>query len=419
MNNNPFNFSKTAKKGDFYNRKDEIDMAIELTKNLQCFSVVGERRIGKTSFLEYILSEEVLKEHKIDTEKYVIVHLGIDSPYGVTKDEFIGSIIEKIRKITQIEIESKIIYKKFENYVDRLAKDEKNLIIALDEFECIEPILDEDFSPWLKSIFEKKNVMAITASRTTIKEMGRDSKPSPLYGIFHNIFLGIFERKETERMLFEMFLKGGMNLSTETISFLASLSGGNPYLIQVVGFHYYLKRLNRSEFKEMIIDQVKDIFTGYWEHLSEEEKVFLLDIENSKNDGIAYKLRRKGFIMKEDGKWKIFSPLFEEFIATIPRSSQLPQIEEGDTGEEPLQKEETNGRLHNILNILIHNTSNILIGIIAGLIANYVWDYIKSEDGVSLIDFIFFFRDKMSIIIFFVSFLIVFIILKKFQEKRN
>lgn len=418
MNKNPFEFSKPVENSGFYNRKENVEEAIAYIKSMQSFSIVGQRRFGKTSFLNYILSEEILAKYGINPKEIIVINLGLDSLHEITENAFIGAIVEEIEEQIQVEIESNNVFKKLEILVENLAMNDKKLIIALDEFEIIEPIL-ESFSYWLRYIFQKKGIAAITASQIRIGELSLAGTPSPLFNIFCNLTLGLFSREETENMIQDMFQSGEKELKKDEISFLADLSGGNPFLIQVVGFHYYLKRLNKSEFKEMIIDQVKDIFTGYWKHLSEEEKEFILDIENSKNDGIAYKLRKKGFIMKEDGKWKIFSPLFEEFITAIPRSSQLPQIEEGDTGEEPLQKEEINGRLHNILNISIHNTLNILIGIIAGLVVNYVWEYIKREDRVSLIDFVFFFRDKKSIIIFFVSFLIVFIILKKFQGKRN
>ncbi len=319
MNGNPFIFGRPVTGENFCNREEEIETAIGFLKNLQSFSIVGERRTGKTSFLIHILSEEILKEHRIDPEKYIIVHINMGGLYEITKEGFIAAIVERIEKQAQIDLESENVFDKLKAYAEKLASNGKNLVIALDEFEAIKPILDENFSHWLRFIFQSQNVMAITASQTTVGNLKKtEDMISPLFNIFGNLFLRVFSRIETENMIKKMFQRGKMQLKRKEISFLTDLSGGNPYLVQLVGHYYYEEKKKNKEiapekFQDSMLHQAKNQFEGYWNHLVEDERECLLHSE-SRDDVICYNLEKKGYLIKENGEWKVFSKLFERFL---------------------------------------------------------------------------------------------------------
>lgn len=319
MNGNPFIFGRPVTGENFCNREEEIETAIGFLKNLQSFSIVGERRTGKTSFLIHILSEEILKEHRIDPEKYIIVHINMGGLYEITKEGFIAAIVERIEKQTQIDLESENVFDKLKAYAEKLASNGKNLVIALDEFEAIKPILDENFSHWLRFIFQSQNVMAITASQTTVGNLKKiEDMISPLFNIFGNLFLRVFSRVETENMIKKMFQRGKMQFERKEISFLTDLSGGNPYLVQLVGHYYYEEKKKKKEivpekFQDSMLHQAKNQFEGYWNHLAEDERECLLHSE-SRDDVICYNLEKKGYLIKENGEWKVSSKLFERFL---------------------------------------------------------------------------------------------------------
>jgi len=321
MNENPFIFGSPVSRENFYNRKEEIEAAMGFLKKMQSFSVVGERRIGKTSFLKHILSKESLQRYGINPENHVVVCFSLSSLHEISKKSLISAIIEKIAVSIQIETDSANVFDEFKAHIRSLALNGKNLIVALDEFDVIVPILDDSFSHWLRFIFQKENVAAaITVSQTTVRELeSSGGVASPLFNIFSNIFLGLFKQSVTENMITDMFQKGGMNLEEEEIAFLLLLSGGNPYFIQFLGHHYYEeKRKNRKvvseEFRKNMLLYMNDQFESYWKHLTREEKKFLDRRENSKNDQISSILERKGFVFSKKGKFKIFSLLFQEFI---------------------------------------------------------------------------------------------------------
>jgi len=198
MNKNPFIFGKPVESDRFYNREEEIETSIGFIKSLQNFSVVGERRIGKTSFLKHLLSRKTLANYGIDPEQYIAVYCAIDSLYEIKKDILIMTIVEKIEKYIQVEVESADVFEKLRALIENLALNGKNLIIALDELEIIAPLLD-DFSHWLRSIFQSGNVVAITASRTTVAKLSPDSAAS-LSSIFLAILLWDSSQENKQRI---------------------------------------------------------------------------------------------------------------------------------------------------------------------------------------------------------------------------
>lgn len=310
----PSSVGKSPKREEFYNREEEIDMAIKFLRKLQCFSIIGENGMGRTSFLTHILSREILEKHGIDPERHVIIYLDISGLYEPTKDTFIKTIAENIEKQTGTKIKSVDISDKLKILIENLASNDKNLIIALDEFERIAPFLDDQLSPWLRHVFQRPNVVAITASQKTIRELEKSGgSASPLYNIFSKLSLGLISREETESIIYEMFQKEGIKLKKKEISFLSNLSGGNPHIIKLSILHYD-EKMTKNEFKKKIFDQVKDLFEGYWEHLNEEEREFLSHMKSTKDDSTGYNLETRGFIIKKNAKYKIFSPLFEKFV---------------------------------------------------------------------------------------------------------
>ena len=314
MSRNPFVYSKPVKNEEFHNRKEELTAAIDFMKSMQSFSVIGERRIGKTSFLMHLLSKEVLEEHGIGSGEYIAVYFDMSSLHDVTKNTFIKALAERIEEMMGFESQSTDIFEDIKALVEKLASGNMNLVFAFDEFELIEPVL-EDISHWLKSILQNENVMAITATQETLGELNPKSAAS-LFNLFSNLTLGLFSRRETENMIKNVFQSGGRGLEDEKVSLLADLSGGNPFLIQLLGFHYYSKEMTRNEFENEMLDQTRDVFEGYWRHLSEKEKEFLLNTDTPVDDRTGHNLEKRGFVIRKGEKWKIFSKLFERFLST-------------------------------------------------------------------------------------------------------
>lgn len=418
MSENPCNMSKPMEKREFYNRKEEIELAYEYIRNSQSFSIIGENCIGRTSFLKHIISRHALEENGIDPEHYVIVYFEMNGVSVEAKEMFIEAIVKDIVKQTQIKIGHMDIFDQFETLIELLASNGKNLVIAIDELEVVSPLLDCQLSRWLRYILQRPNIMAITVSQKTIKELEPRDLSSPLYTIFVKLRLGLFSRKETEKMIHSIFSEKEIMLKEEEVSFMADISGGNPHLIRLLRF-CYSRRITKDDFKVRMLDQVKDIFEGYWENLREEERRFLINVEISGKNWIGHDLEERGFLIRKQGRWRVFSPLFQEFIGTRPS----PRIEKDMRNEE-----------YQIKKIESAILLPIIRGIIASLIAILIWEYfrpypdfyeffgekiIKNEWIASL--FIYFVRNsKVVYLIFLILFcsVILFLLFRKIKNSQ-
>lgn len=401
-----------VKDDKFYNREEETAEAVGYIRSLQCFSVIGERRIGKTSFLLHILSIKTLLRHEIGPEDYVIVYLNMSSLHEITKDAFIGAIVERIKKQARVKVGHMNIFDTLKTLVEKLASNNKNLIIALDEFETIVPILG-DLSYWLRFIFQSQNVVAITASQTTIGALCSDSSASPLFNIFGNITLGLFSEEETKTMIEDMFHEGGKGLKDDEVSFLANLAGGNPWLIQLLGFHYYNKKMTKDEFENKMLDQARDVFGGYWEHLSEEEKEFLLNVETSNNERIGYDLEKRGLIIGEEGRWRIFSKLFQKFLKKVEKKEEIQKSKEIEKKKEKIKE---NGKKPFDWTRAIDILLAFFVGIASGIATPYIQKWLNLyprflEELSSKID--------PSLIISVFAFFIALIAIMKFHQRSD
>jgi hypothetical protein len=321
----PFNVGKPVKGKNFYNRDSDIKKAIEYIKGNQCFSVTGERRIGKSSLLNHLLSEHIMKNYDLNPNDYIPIYINISKIQG-SEIDFLNTIIHRLKDHVSIEIdpdenliEKEEMRKLFEKYVDHFSSLKKVIILALDEFEMALQSYDNNFQYWLRAILqEKERIIAIIATHEFLRHDIISQYASPLYNIFVNLQLGLFSEEESRIMIIDLFNKGMIELEEVEISQLYQLSGGNPYFIQLIGMQYYQRKrqeskINFKKFKNNMTIETEKQFENYWNNLNRNEQNYLKNLVSGNiqsNNYIENILQKRGFI---DGD-KVFSDLFVEFI---------------------------------------------------------------------------------------------------------
>ncbi|MFB0545773.1 MAG: hypothetical protein ACETWB_02585, partial [Anaerolineae bacterium] len=64
MRENPFYHRRAIRKLEyFFGRKEELTTAFNRLRNMESVSLVGERRVGKTSFLFHLANPKVRSEY--------------------------------------------------------------------------------------------------------------------------------------------------------------------------------------------------------------------------------------------------------------------------------------------------------------------------------------------------------------------
>ncbi len=371
LHENPFNTSEPIRNPeDFFGREEEITNVLRSLfrseRRGQCTSIVGERRIGKTSFVNMLMHEEILRSHNIDVNKCIIVYINIAERMAISQEKLLGYILNELTKKEDLNISS---YKEEDNIYDRIVsvldeiKNKKGIMIFLDEFEAICDIWDTKLDGWLRALSQHHSVDFVTVSKKPLAKIrckaNRETQISPFHNIFVNFTLGLLDEGSSRKMIKEMFKKGGIKLDEDEVELLSEISGNNPFFIQLFGSLYFDSRINKEKnqidldsFKNEAFRQGKTHFEHCWNNLDEVEREYLRELKEGQSChklSVGYDLERRGLIRKEKEKFFFFSPFFGRFIDETVEETRI------SLGQKP----------ENFLGRILKNRRNICILLIS------------------------------------------------------
>jgi len=252
---NPFvNRSMIKNPEDFLGRKREVKYITDRLAKMQCSSVVGERRIGKSSLLYYIhkTCEKPLGD------EYKIIYLDLQSARMHTPPVFLSEILKGFDVDADIIKEDSpllINLSKFEDAIEKL-NEKINPVVCLDEFENITKRTNDftdDFFESLRSLGNSSKIAYVTASKTSLTKLCRDGKlTSAFYNIFASIKLGGFSDDEAREFVHSD--RSPVNFNDDEIEFILNLGKNHPLYLEIACWHVLESKIN-DEFDEKKITE--------------------------------------------------------------------------------------------------------------------------------------------------------------------
>jgi len=235
---NPFIFgSKIANPKYFVGREKELKkifgfLNTEHTGQIQHISVVGERRIGKSSLLYHLT--QVKEKHLNTPENYQILYIDLQRPQNHTVSGLLGYILEEL-KLTR---PSKVTFERFYEIIEK--EREKNgtwIVLLMDEFEKLTERTEEftdDFYDSLRSLANNNLLGIITASQHSLRNLADQEKlTSPFFNIFHQLELGEFGEPETQSLLNRGKVTAPKFTDTDCQKII-KIAGNHPARLQIV-----------------------------------------------------------------------------------------------------------------------------------------------------------------------------------------
>jgi hypothetical protein len=348
----------------FVGRKDIIRQLEELwvaTGNqLQSVVLYGHRRMGKTSILLNV-ANSLGSQVKV---AYVnLLRLG-NTPQGV--GEVLMAISDEISEVVNIpppadEDLLNLPYRTFERYLKQVEANlgETGLIIALDEFEKIEKLIekekiDSDFMEVLRGMVQKSPKVAFAfAGLHTLDEMTGDYS-HPFFASFINIKVSFMESAATRQILANPHEDFLLDYAPEALSAIYALTAGQPYLVQLVGFqlvrHYndQVFEMKKSRAPVFTLEDVRAVindpeffqrgryyFDGVWgqaaraapgqqeilraiaphrEGLDINTLAEITGMNETNLQQALNSLTRHDVVLEMDGKWRIIVELFRVWV---------------------------------------------------------------------------------------------------------
>ncbi len=244
---NPFAFGgRITDPSHFVGRKLELQrifggLETSVTGQLQHISIVGSRRIGKSSLLYH--TTQIYGQQLQHPEKYRFVYVDLDNAHCHTLNGLLAFILTKL----ELQHPKSPTLAQFQEAIEQIhQKHGIYVVLCLDEFEHLtkrkEQFPNEVFEVW-RSLGSNSRVAFVTASQTSLGEL---IQLGNLTSTFHNIFtylpLGVFTEDDANNLL-------GLNTDRPFTSNekrqLIALSERNPAKLQIAASLLYQSKYNK------------------------------------------------------------------------------------------------------------------------------------------------------------------------------
>ena len=189
---------------EFYGRGAEVEKIYSRigSSRPQSISIVGERRIGKSSLLNYIYHPANRLKYLKRPDEYVFIFIDFQEKRGINIPEFFSiiyeALFEEFHGNLKLSVEPN--YEGFKKIISTFEDNGLKLILLFDEFELItkNTNFNSEFYSFCRSIANNFNVAYIVSSGRNLQTLchSREISDSPFFNIFSNLTVSQFTRTE-------------------------------------------------------------------------------------------------------------------------------------------------------------------------------------------------------------------------------
>lgn len=355
---NPFHYGNPVPHPSyFYGREDEIKQIVNRLQNMafESSSIIGERRMGKTSLLHYLCHPYAIQGYGF-SEDHVFIYFSFEGLANISQNRFWRWLLQEIRfQANDEQVLSAIdraLERELTGFYDVrtvfsiLASKGKKIVLLFDEFERVvaNKNLDASFYESLRHLTTKSAAL-ITASKSRLiySAYSQEVESSPFFNIFATINLRPFSREDAVSLIYGYLKETSVSFSEEDIEYVVSLSGCYPFFLQMACFflfmahtkeEYQTDRETRLGFVENnCMREANPHFRYFWEHCREGESIVLsaLALQGREQPpkpveigelqrlyvragAPVASLEERGLVIKLNDGYTLFSPLFAKWI---------------------------------------------------------------------------------------------------------
>jgi class 3 adenylate cyclase len=325
MSENPFFHRGPVKScGYFYGRTRETKRALQLLRNGQSVSIVGPRKIGKTSLLLHLMDERVLAEHGMRADgsarlRYLCVYINGETLGTLTKVDVYRTMLEELDSRLRATLGSgltldpggadtdvwgELAFHQFSRALRRLTSEGLRILFLVDEFEALSSNsrLGEDFFSSLRSL-TLHDVAFATASQHPLLDLTlrREVLSSPFFNIFALLQLGLFQPQEARAFVAQGSGEADCALPAELAESLIDLVGLHPFCLQVACYHACDRIIVEGRWPEVrdpvleesIQADLVDHYSYSVSRLSDEEKLALARVSQAGTVDLPFELAQR------------------------------------------------------------------------------------------------------------------------------
>lgn len=324
---NPYlNRVKIQNPHEFYGRSAELSRIYERIKagRPQSISLVGVRRIGKSSLLSAIHHPHNRKKYLPAPQEYIFVFMDLQEKRNAEPGELLQAIFSALQNEFHQRLRLKVNadYEGLKEALHVIHESGLKLIFLWDEFECVtrNPKIGPEFYAYFRALANNFNLAYITTSSAQLQSLchTKEIADSPFFNIFANLHLGPFKLEEAKELIASPSAQAGKPLAAHT-DFVLELAGYFPIFIQMACAALFSRagseKFTYKKIKEIFLEEAGPHFQEYWEKFDDSQKAVVAALARNKKPPrehafAAKDLAQAGFVLNG----KLFSTVFAEFV---------------------------------------------------------------------------------------------------------
>lgn len=330
---NPFFHRGAIRRIDeFYNREAEISEILGLLRNGQSVSLIGPRRIGKSSLLMHLCRPNVRSQMGLGPARALFVLLDCQELGGSPPEEVYDALLTGLLDAAE-DAEIKVdalnqsgTYHALDRLLRQITQKGIIVVVLLDEFELL--AANEHLTPYffarLRGLTTKYGLAYITASQRPLFAITAEEEilSSPFFNIFVTLPLGLFSEEEARGLLVERLEMTKLSFPEALIDYLLFLAGPHPFFLHIAGYHAF-QALAQSELsleteEELVrLDDPIEMealshLSYLWQNLTPEEQ-YALAIADGPIDNLR-QLEQQCLLDNHNGHYDYTSEILRRFV---------------------------------------------------------------------------------------------------------
>jgi hypothetical protein len=325
----------------FVGRAVELDDVFGLLAGMQSCSVVGPRRIGKSSLLYHLTHLATYSGHLPDPEPYVFAFVDLQEFAGLEPDDFFFTVVERLCQASRGRLEADPsqygTLSGFRRFLMEAMDAGLKLVLCCDEFEMLSdnPRFGADFFTYLRGWCSNYNLALVTSSRSNLFDLCHmgNIQTSQFWNIFVERVLGLMPEDEARTLITEPFARAGGTITNEDVAFVLNLAGRHPFFIQIACYYLFKAQSegvspDHATVERCFLDEAHRHYTYAWKQLNEAEQTALaslLQAGSTIGSDVFRRLQRSALVVGSPAAPTLVSDGWCRFI-----QSQMPQAKQAE-----------------------------------------------------------------------------------------
>ena len=372
---NPFTYGNPiSDPRRFFGRRREVQQIFSRLRNteFESSSIIGDRRIGKTSMLNYLANAETRAAYGLDAPAQSFVYVDLQMvEVNMTPAQLWIWLLKKLAAECSNDDTRALVMRESVRTLDAFGLDElfqeldrkgQGVVFLLDEFENI--TRNEHFGPdfyfGLRSLAIHHKLALVTSSRRELIDLchSAEIRSSPFFNIFANVPMSLFSESDAHELITATLAPTGIRFSQSEIQYVLNVAGLHPLFLQIACHFLYEAHLMEwdeatrlASVSQEFAKEARPHLASAWRNSIEREKITLtalalLEHESAQHrryfrveelkdiyatsDLTLSQLKRRGLVIALRDSYALSTAIFTDWIISEMKSQseEEPSYEE-------------------------------------------------------------------------------------------